>query len=145
MSRLRPIGTPCIGICSTVYGDPLCRGCKRTDQEIIEWNHYAERQKNEIFNRLEQNIIQVMCSKIIIWDKKKLKQKLEKYHVRYREQSDVLCWSYALLQQCFTILKDLKPCGIEKQAAYHVLSVKQLFNLVDEELFLQSLKKNLNP
>ncbi|HBZ99754.1 MAG TPA: DUF1289 domain-containing protein, partial [Pseudomonas sp.] len=23
------IKTPCIGLCSTVYGDVVCRGCKR--------------------------------------------------------------------------------------------------------------------
>lgn len=36
------IKTPCIGLCSTVYGDLVCRGCKRFHHEVIQWNGYGE-------------------------------------------------------------------------------------------------------
>ena len=39
---IRDLGTPCIGICSTVYGDEVCRGCKRTFTEVIDWNNLSE-------------------------------------------------------------------------------------------------------
>ncbi|MEM9624509.1 MAG: DUF1289 domain-containing protein, partial [Pseudomonadota bacterium] len=32
--------TPCVGICSTTYGDLVCRGCKRFAHEIVQWNAY---------------------------------------------------------------------------------------------------------
>ncbi|MDA1076050.1 MAG: DUF1289 domain-containing protein [Proteobacteria bacterium] len=44
--------TPCVGICSTTYGDLVCRGCKRFAHEIVEWNGYATDQKNAIWLRL---------------------------------------------------------------------------------------------
>ena len=30
--------TPCLGICSTTYGDDVCKGCKRFVHEVISWN-----------------------------------------------------------------------------------------------------------
>ena len=44
--------TPCVGICSTTYGDLVCRGCKRFAHEIVEWNVYVEDQKTAIWQRL---------------------------------------------------------------------------------------------
>ncbi|MEC7008614.1 MAG: DUF1289 domain-containing protein, partial [Pseudomonadota bacterium] len=36
--NLKPIKTPCIGVCSTGIGDSVCRGCKRFSHEVIHWN-----------------------------------------------------------------------------------------------------------
>ena len=44
--------TPCVGICSTTYGDLVCRGCKRFAHEIVQWNGYTEAQREEIRQRL---------------------------------------------------------------------------------------------
>ena len=38
--------TPCVGICSTTYGDEVCRGCKRFYFEVINWNKYDENEKD---------------------------------------------------------------------------------------------------
>ncbi len=44
--------TPCVGICSTTYGDLVCRGCKRFSHEIVQWNGYDKDQQGLIWNRL---------------------------------------------------------------------------------------------
>jgi len=44
--------TPCIGICSTTYGDLVCRGCKRFAHEIVGWNGYAWDQRSVVWARL---------------------------------------------------------------------------------------------
>ena len=44
--------TPCIGICSTTYGDLICRGCKRFAHEIVAWNGYTDDQRNRVSHRL---------------------------------------------------------------------------------------------
>ncbi len=44
--------TPCVGICSTTYGDLVCRGCKRFAHEIVQWNGYNEEQQQVIWGRL---------------------------------------------------------------------------------------------
>jgi predicted Fe-S protein YdhL (DUF1289 family) len=48
------IKTPCVGLCSTVYGDLVCRGCKRFHHEVIHWNGYDEEKKRAVWLRLEQ-------------------------------------------------------------------------------------------
>lgn len=49
-SSRRP--TPCVGICSTTYGDLVCRGCKRYAHEIVQWNAYSQQQRNAVSQRL---------------------------------------------------------------------------------------------
>jgi uncharacterized protein len=44
--------TPCVGICSTTYGDLVCRGCKRFSHEIVQWNGYTVDQRDMIWHRL---------------------------------------------------------------------------------------------
>ena len=46
--------TPCVGICSTTYGDLVCRGCKRFAHEIVQWNGYDEAQQDVVRGRLQQ-------------------------------------------------------------------------------------------
>lgn len=46
--------SPCIGICSTTYGDLVCRGCKRFAHEVVGWNGYAEPQRAAILQRLAE-------------------------------------------------------------------------------------------
>lgn len=44
--------TPCVGICSTTYGDLVCRGCKRFAHEIVQWNGFDADQRGAIWQRL---------------------------------------------------------------------------------------------
>ena len=46
--------TPCIGVCSTTYGDLVCRGCKRFSHEVVEWNGYDSDQQKRVWSRLSQ-------------------------------------------------------------------------------------------
>lgn len=44
--------TPCVGICSTTYGDLVCRGCRRFAHEIVDWNAYSDAQRVRVWERL---------------------------------------------------------------------------------------------
>ncbi len=44
--------TPCVGICSTTFGDLVCRGCKRFAHEVVDWNSYEAQQQKLIWQRL---------------------------------------------------------------------------------------------
>jgi uncharacterized protein len=46
--------TPCVGICSTTYGDLVCRGCKRFAHEIVAWNTYSDAQRERVWQRLQR-------------------------------------------------------------------------------------------
>lgn len=44
--------SPCVGICSTTFGDDICYGCQRTYLEVIQWNTLTDEEKNCINRRL---------------------------------------------------------------------------------------------
>ena len=46
--------TPCLGICSTTFGDEVCKGCKRFAHEIVSWTKYSEEEREIVNNRLEE-------------------------------------------------------------------------------------------
>ena len=50
--------TPCVGICSTTYGDLVCRGCKRFAHEIVGWNGYQDSQRALVWRRLNDLLAQ---------------------------------------------------------------------------------------
>ena len=48
-----PKGSPCIGVCSTTYGDIVCRGCYRFAHEVTDWNAYDGAQRLVVQQRLD--------------------------------------------------------------------------------------------
>jgi uncharacterized protein len=46
--------SPCIGICSTTYGDDFCMGCGRSFDEVNNWNKLSNTEKIAINQRLLQ-------------------------------------------------------------------------------------------
>lgn len=58
--RRIPSLTPCAGRCSTVFGDAVCRGCRRFNHEVIQWNTYSAEQKHTIWKRLDAQLDQIL-------------------------------------------------------------------------------------
>ncbi|MGE4314778.1 MAG: DUF1289 domain-containing protein [Acinetobacter sp.] len=52
--------TPCAGRCSTVFGDSVCRGCRRFNHEVIKWNTYTAEQHTAIWRRLDSQLDQIL-------------------------------------------------------------------------------------
>lgn len=46
--------SPCIGVCSTVLGDEICRGCGRSFEEVLNWHQFSDEQKRTINRRLTE-------------------------------------------------------------------------------------------
>lgn len=65
--------TPCIGVCSTTYGDLVCRGCKRFAHEIVGWNGYQEHQRELIWERLHALLGQSVRVHLRIVDEERLR------------------------------------------------------------------------
>ena len=57
-----------MGICSTTYGDLVCRGCKRFAHEVVAWNGYDAGQREAIWQRLEGVRDQVVGQALMIAD-----------------------------------------------------------------------------
>ena len=43
---------PCIAICSTAQGDPLCKGCGRTEHEVQHWPRMTPGEKRGVWRRI---------------------------------------------------------------------------------------------
>jgi predicted Fe-S protein YdhL (DUF1289 family) len=46
--------SPCIGQCSTTYGDDICKGCGRTFIEVINWIIFDDTEKAAVWARLKK-------------------------------------------------------------------------------------------
>jgi len=95
---LKRVKTPCVGVCSTGIGDEVCRGCKRFEHEVIDWNAYSEVQRQLIAERLEGFLCQVVANKIDIVDQALLLSQIKHQQIAFNEQQSPYCWIFALLK-----------------------------------------------
>ncbi|MGO1273171.1 MAG: DUF1289 domain-containing protein, partial [Pseudomonas helleri] len=102
------IKTPCIGLCSTVYGDLVCRGCKRFHHEVIHWNGYNEDEKRAVWLRLEQLLVQVMAAKVEVFDPPALRNQLITRKIRFVEKQSEYCWAYQLIARGARVINQLE-------------------------------------
>ena len=65
--------TPCVGVCSTTYGDLVCRGCKRYAHEIVEWNGYSDDQRERVWHRLNSLLTASVRAHLKVVDEGKLR------------------------------------------------------------------------
>lgn len=135
-----PLKTPCIGLCSTVYGDRVCRGCKRFDFEIIGWNTYTNEQQLAIWQRLEQLLQQIMANKLTITDSLLLKEKLIKYNIRFNLNQSPQYWAYLLLAKGARQIKHIEAYGISLLSPFDQQPLWQLKEQIDIEYFSLSTK-----
>lgn len=132
------LDTPCIGVCSTVYGDNVCRGCKRFYKEIIDWNVYNDIQKSLVFSRLNEFIGKAVQNKISILDADLLRQTLEAFNIRYRFDQSPLCWAYYLLRDARHKIISLEEAGISATETYKNYKFGELYQEIDSELFARA-------
>ena len=65
--------TPCVGVCSTTYGDLVCRGCKRYAHEIVGWNGYSDDQRERVWDRLNSLLTDSVRAHLKVVDEPKLR------------------------------------------------------------------------
>ena len=133
----RKVKTPCVGVCSTVFGDEVCRGCKRFQHEVIEWNGYTDFEKEIVWNRLESLKVLIMKSKIFIEDEILLKTKLDTLKISYYDKVDTYCWIFDLIKQASQSITDLSEFGL-RPLSKSTQDLVELKRLIEEELFVLS-------
>jgi predicted Fe-S protein YdhL (DUF1289 family) len=132
------IKTPCVGLCSTVYGDLVCRGCKRFHHEVIHWNGYNEDEKRAVWLRLEQLLVQVMTAKVEVFDADKLRQQLEQRKIRFVPQQSEYCWAYQLIARGARVINQLDAYGMVVLPEFRDWLLPDLRDAIDREFFLLS-------
>src|SRR5688572_16923738 len=115
---MKPVRTPCIGVCSTTsLGDRICRGCKRFSHEVIYWNTFSESEKQAVQARINQFTQQLMTNKFRIVEQQKLEQVLQDFRVFYDPDLSPYFWLHQLLQKHLYRLQTLEEIGVELQPA----------------------------
>jgi predicted Fe-S protein YdhL (DUF1289 family) len=137
MSNQR-IKTPCVGLCSTVYGDLVCRGCKRFHHEVVSWNAYDEEGKRSVWLRLEQLLAQVMAAKLEIFDADLLRRQLESRQIRFVADQSPYCWAYQLIARGARVIQQLEAYGVVLLPEFRDWSLPELRDAIDREFFLLS-------
>lgn len=72
-TRRRLRRTPCIGVCSTTYGDLVCRGCKRFAHEVVGWNGFVDAQRHVVWMRLNRLLAESVRAYVTVVDEQRLR------------------------------------------------------------------------
>lgn len=132
------IKTPCVGLCSTVYGDVVCRGCKRFHHEIVQWNAFDDVAKRAVLRRLETLLAQVMMAKVDVFDPALLRQQLQTRQIRFAAGQSPYCWAYQLIARGARQIRQLEAYGVALLPEFRQWPLPQLRDAIDREFFLLS-------
>lgn len=101
MSNERRIAlTPCAGRCSTVFGDSVCRGCRRFNHEVIQWNTYTPEQHTAVWIRLDAQLDQILVPMLPFADFAQAERFVLAKRVRLREDASQGRKLYHALKIC---------------------------------------------
>lgn len=138
MDLLKPVKTPCIGVCSTGIGDSVCRGCKRFTHEVIDWNAYSHEQRFTIAQRLENFLTQIVRNMIIVQDEKRLLTQIKHQQIRFNSEQNSYCWVYDLLRAGANQIQDLSSYGLALQPTYRNISITLIKDNIDKDFYALS-------
>jgi len=130
-NRLRR--TPCMGICSTTYGDLVCRGCKRFAHEIVSWNGFEESQRDLVWARLLD--LRDSCVRDVIYagPRSAMEAVCAARGLPLEDNSSALSLAYELLRRTLTEPEVLLESGINLREQCSALDALKAI----DELFLQ--------
>ena len=126
--------TPCIGICSTTFGDDVCKGCKRFSHEITNWGKFSTDERAVVNSRLEQFKITILEEKFIISDSNLFETKMNEFSINFNSSLDPITWVFDLLRASSHEDLDLSEFGIEILPKFSNLSLLELRDLINQEM-----------
>ena len=129
-SELELRRTPCIGICSTTYGDLICRGCKRFSHEIVGWNGYTKTQQSVIWKRLRKLQVEAIESIIQIEDPSLFSQ--ARSQISEVLPNALVCLEFLRNKMTF------EEVGIKVRSDLQRSTHQDLVRAIDQEFYLRS-------
>lgn len=123
--------TPCAGKCSTVFGDSVCRGCRRFSHEVIHWNKYSAEEQQFIWQRLDGQLDQILLPLVAIHDEVALDQFLQSRQVRLLENASKGRKIYHALRIC------QRDPNCLAQAGLHLLPehLKKIWDIFEHRIY----------
>ena len=126
--------TPCIGICSTTFGDDVCKGCKRFSYEITNWGKFSNEERAVVNSRLEQFKVNILEEKFTITDRNLFESKMNEFSINFNGSLEPLTWIFDLLRASSNNDLILSDFGVEILPKFSNLSLVDLRDLINEEM-----------
>ena len=126
--------TPCIGICSTTFGDDVCKGCKRFSHEITSWGKFSNDERAFVNRRLEQFKSTLLEEKFTIIDGNLFESKMNEFSINYNGSLEPITWIFDLLRASVSKDLNLDDFGIEIKPEFSILSLVEIRKLINDEM-----------
>ena len=126
--------TPCVGICSTTYGDLVCRGCKRFAHEIVQWNGYNHDQQASVWQRLHRLRDEVVLQYLHVENRQKFALACERAQT---SGAGVAARAYAVTRLLVEQSEPLHSAGLV--AINSQADALQVLQTIDAEIYKRSL------
>ena len=126
--------TPCIGICSTTFGDDVCKGCKRFSHEITNWGKFSTDERAVVNSRLEQFKITILEEKFTISDSELFESKMNEFSINFNSSLEPITWIFDLLRASSNKDLNVNDFGVEILPAFSDLSLVELRDLINQEM-----------
>ena len=120
--------TPCLGICSTTFGDEVCKGCKRFAHEIVSWTKYSQEEREIVNDRLEKFKIQILQHRFAITDKNLFESMLEEKAINFNHSLDPLTWIFDLFRAAGSQSFDISNFGIKSLVQFNPKTIRDEIN-----------------
>ena len=130
MAKLRKkrSSTPCLGICTTTFGDEVCKRCKRFAHEIVSWTKYSPEEREIINLRLEQFKIQILKRRFKVVDPELFASKLDEKAINFNHSLDPLTWIFDLFRAAGSQSLNLSDFGIDCLVSFDSKTIKDEIN-----------------
>ena len=126
--------TPCIGICSTTFGDDVCKGCKRFSHEITNWGKFSTDERAVVNSRLEQFKTTILEEKFTISDSELFESKMNEFSINFNSSLEPITWIFDLLRASSNKDLNVNDFGVEILPAFSHLSLIELRDLINQEM-----------
>ena len=126
--------TPCIGICSTTFGDDVCKGCKRFSHEITNWGKFSTDERAVVNSRLEQFKTTILEEKFSISDSELFESKMNEFSINFNSSLEPITWIFDLLRASSNKDLNVNDFGVEILPAFSDLSLLELRDLINQEM-----------
>ena len=129
--------TPCIGICSTTYGDLICRGCKRFSHEVTGWNGYADAQRAAVWRRLRDLRDAAVAEFLLIEDETVVLEAAARLRIAPAPGWSGLSAAYEILRRTRGE-PDLASLGLSQSPFAASIAAQDLFSAIDREFYARA-------
>mgnify|MGYP000238280514 FL=1 len=120
--------TPCLGICSTTFGDEVCKGCKRFAHEIVGWTKYSQGEREIVNDRLEKFKIKILQHRFAVTDKNLFESMLEEKAINFNHSLDPLTWIFDLFRAAGSQTFDISNFGIKSLVQFNPKTIRDEIN-----------------